>query len=76
MVNQCANPQCKRELHYFDEGRIYLFDLSTPIGTKPIEHFWLCGTCSRTMVLIWRNESGVQITLRPQRQQDPIDGAT
>jgi hypothetical protein len=30
MVNQCANPECKRELHYLREGRIYLFALSTP----------------------------------------------
>ena len=57
MVSQCANPECKRELHYLREGMIYLFALSTPIGTKRVEHFWLCGRCSRSMVLMWRNES-------------------
>ena len=41
MVNQCANPDCKRELHYLREERIYLFALSTSTGTRQIEHFWL-----------------------------------
>lgn len=64
MVNQCANPDCKRELHYLREGRIYLFALSTSTGTRQIEHFWLCGRCSRSMVLMCRNFSDVQIKLR------------
>ena len=57
------------------EGMIYLLALST-LGTKRVEHFWLCGRCSRSMVFMRRNESGAQITLRPQRHQDPIDAAT
>ena len=67
MVNQCANPQCKQELRYLREGRIFLFALSTPTGTKRFEHFWLCGRCSRSMVLICRNHSDLRITLRAQR---------
>jgi hypothetical protein len=73
MVNQCANPECKRELHYLREGMIYLFALSTPTGAKRIEHFWLCGRCSKSLVLMCRNQSDVQIKLRSQRHQDPID---
>lgn len=72
MVNQCANPDCKRELHYLREGRIYLFALSTPTGSKRIEHFWLCGTCSRSMVLMCRNHTDVQITLRPQAHEESV----
>jgi hypothetical protein len=29
MVNQCANPECRRELRYLRDGRIYLFALTT-----------------------------------------------
>jgi hypothetical protein len=55
MVNNCANPKCGKPLHYLREGRIFVFDLpeqaSAASGKKMrrIEHFWLCGECSRTM---------------------------
>ena len=73
MVNQCANPACKRELHYLREGKVYQFALPTPTGSKRIEHFWLCGRCSKSMVMMLRNQSDVQITFRPQRHRDRID---
>jgi hypothetical protein len=63
MVNRCANPECKRELHYLREGMIYVFPLPTPTGAKRVEHFWLCGTCSKSMVLICQNQSDVQSNL-------------
>jgi hypothetical protein len=75
MVSQCANPECKRELHYLREGMIYLFALSTSTGTKRVEHFWLCGRCSRSMVLMCRNDADIQITPRPQRHQGRISGS-
>jgi hypothetical protein len=57
MLKSCANPQCAKPLHYLRDGRIFVFDaVRTPgdgDGTKAhrMEHFWLCGTCSETMVL-------------------------
>jgi len=60
MVNQCANPECRRELHYLRDGKIYLFVLSTKTGSKRREHFWLCGECSKSMILTCENQSEVK----------------
>jgi hypothetical protein len=67
MVNQCANPSCGKPLHYLREGRIFVFDLPDPNVPVPapggwarrLQHFWLCGPCSETMVL--EQTSGMQI---------------
>ena len=60
MVSQCANPDCRRELHYLREGKVYQFVLSTKTGGKRLEHFWLCGDCSKTMILTCVNQSDVK----------------
>ena len=49
MVSQCANPDCRRELRYLRDGKIYIFAMSTRNGSKSLEHFWLCGECSKSM---------------------------
>jgi hypothetical protein len=61
MVSQCANPDCRRELRYLRDGKIYHFVLSPKTGSKRLEHFWLCGDCSKTMILICVNQSEVKI---------------
>jgi len=60
MVSHCANPDCRRELHYLREGKIYQFILSPKTGSKRLEHFWLCGECSKKMTLICVNQSEVK----------------
>jgi hypothetical protein len=60
MISQCANPDCGRELHYLRDGKIYQFVLSTRAGSKRLEHFWLCGECSKSMILICVNKSEVK----------------
>lgn len=53
MVNNCANPECAKPLHYLREGRVFVFDAEND-GTSHIhrmEHYWLCGVCSQTMRL-------------------------
>lgn len=53
MVNNCANPNCAKPLHYLREGRIFVFDAESD-SEKPVhrmEHFWLCGACCQTMRL-------------------------
>jgi hypothetical protein len=65
MVNNCANPKCAKPLHYLREGRIFVFEAESDSG-KPIhrmEHFWLCGECSRTMRLE-KTRQGVQTVLK------------
>jgi hypothetical protein len=60
MVSQCANTDCRRELHYLRDGKIYQFVLSPKKGGKRLEHFWLCCECSKTMVLICVDRSEVK----------------
>lgn len=47
MISKCANPDCSKTLMRLDGGRFYGF----PTSKKTIEHFWLCGTCSKIFVL-------------------------
>jgi hypothetical protein len=60
MISQCANPDCKRELRYMRDGRVYQFVLSTKTGSKRLERFWLCGDCSQTMILTCVNQFEVK----------------
>jgi hypothetical protein len=67
MVSQCANPECSCELHYLRDGKIYLFDLSAQCGGRRREYFWLCGKCSKTMVLARLNQWEIQVLLQSHR---------
>ncbi len=71
MVNHCANPQCCKPLHYLREGRVYVFDVTTPSpgerGARRMEHFWLCGTCSEMFLLEQVEDKSVRIAPRTQR---------
>jgi len=60
MISQCANPDCRRELHYLRDGKIYQFVLSPKTGGKRPEHFRLSGECSKTMILIRVDQSKVK----------------
>lgn len=74
MVNYCSNPMCKKPLHYLREGRIYVFDLPRPKGpqsgkslpTHPLQHFWLCGPCSRKFFLEQADDRNVRIVPKVQ----------
>lgn len=73
MVSNCANPKCGKPLHYLREGRIFVFEV--PMGgvdpsgkrARRLEHFWLCGECSQTMMME-RSTAGIQAVARPQRR--------
>jgi hypothetical protein len=78
MASQCANPDCRRELRYLRDGKIYAFAMSTGNGSKSLEHFWLCGECSKSMTLTCLNQSEVKTARRGKLQarevrQRPID---
>ena len=66
MVSQCANPDCRRELRYLRDGKIYAFAMSTGNGSKSLEHFWLCGECSKSMTLTCLKQSEVKTVRRRQ----------
>jgi hypothetical protein len=69
MLNTCANPQCAKPLHYLREGRVFVFDAivksSVDASKKDhrLEHFWLCGDCSETLMLE-QTMSGVRVVHR------------
>jgi len=69
MVNHCANPKCAKPLHYLREGRIFVFDVSTSEVDKNgkrsrrMEHYWLCGECSRTLAME-QSAEGVRVVPR------------
>lgn len=70
MVNNCANPKCSKPLHYLREGRIFVFDVPLPAAGadgkrgRRMEHYWLCGACSQSM-LLERNADGVRVIPKP-----------
>jgi hypothetical protein len=75
MVNQCANPSCGKPLHYLREGRIFVFDLPDPDVPVPtpgghsrrLQHFWLCGPCSETMVIKQIDEMHIRVAVKSRR---------
>jgi hypothetical protein len=75
MVNQCANPDCGKPLHYLREGRIFVFDLPDPNVPVPapggrarrLQHFWLCGRCSETMVMEQTSEMQIRVAVKSRK---------
>lgn len=68
MLNHCANPNCKKPLHYLRDGKVFLFSRknSSKQNSKPpfqlLEHYWLCGKCTREWTLTMDGEQGVQLS--------------
>ena len=64
MVSQCANPNCKLERRYLRDGKIYAVHLFTGTKHTRLEHFWLCGECSKRMILTCVNHSEVKTVMQ------------
>jgi len=64
VVSWCANPDCRRELRYFREGKIYPILMSPANGHTRLEHFWLCGECFKIMSLVFINQRDVKLMRR------------
>jgi hypothetical protein len=68
MVDKCANPECS-EAFYFGQGRLYfspkrrLADKSAPANSHGVEHYWLCGSCSKSFT--FGSEPSPEWRLRP-----------
>jgi hypothetical protein len=81
MLKSCANPQCAKPLHYLREGRIFVFDaVRTPgdgegMKAHRMEHFWLCGACSETMMLE-QTRSGVRVVDKVNLQMRRVQALT
>jgi hypothetical protein len=67
MVEKCANPTCSATFQRLRDGRLFVLEVpidSTTSGkkpTRPLEYFWLCQSCCRTMTLIMNREVGVKV---------------
>jgi hypothetical protein len=66
MLIQCLNPACSTLFRYLYEGRIFTVEryVTGPDGLKTdrqIEHYWLCGECSKSMKVVVEN--GVATTI-------------
>jgi hypothetical protein len=71
MVSNCANSACGKLLHYLREGRIYVFDTSAGAivpgerRQRHLEHYWLCGTCSDTLMLVQDAQGMIRVQAKP-----------
>ena len=72
MVNNCANPNCAKPLHYLRDGRIFVFDVSGSVaastgekGSHHLEHYWLCGECAQHYLVERKSgEPGVRLVAK------------
>lgn len=74
MVNQCANPDCRKPLHYLRDGRVFLFSRKSSAADSRklphrLEHYWLCGVCVKKWTLEMDNENGVKLVETRKRSQ-------
>ena len=67
MVDNCANPECGKPLHYLRDGRIFVFDVASaslgPDGNRMrhLEHYWLCGGCATSLTVERSPELGIAV---------------
>lgn len=75
MISHCANPQCRAPLHYLRGGRLYRFDVKSPVEpchdvpnaictSKPVRaaiFFWLCEECCARFSLKFDLHVGVRL---------------
>lgn len=72
MLAKCVNPACSRPLHYLRDGRIYHVERGESPGdgarqSHNVEHFWLCGSCCRSMTVLFDPKQGVRVVHRWDR---------
>jgi hypothetical protein len=77
---QCANPQCSSELLYLREGRLNLLEMEphsddqfqSDVGafamrSVPSKYVWLCGECTKTLIVKRWTTAGIVLALRNQK---------
>ena len=76
MFAKCSNPQCEAAFDY-REGQLIGFNKS-PLDTRSspdqhrVEHFWLCGICSKLYVFEHKLGVGMKIKLRVREPQEEV----
>ena len=77
---QCANPQCSKELLYLREGTLNLLEMEShsddrfesdidafAMRSVPSKFFWLCGECTKKLILKRWTTAGLVLVLRNQK---------
>ncbi len=69
MLSQCLNPDCNAIFRYLYEGRIFTVErfVASSDGTKVerrLEHYWLCGKCSKSMKVVVENGVASTVPIR------------
>ncbi len=49
MVHKCANPSCSVTFHRLGDGRLFVVEIAD--GSRRLEYFFLCNSCSRSMTV-------------------------
>ncbi|MBZ5566374.1 MAG: hypothetical protein LAN64_00840 [Acidobacteriia bacterium] len=63
MIEKCANHACCAQFRYLHEGKLFVMETDGPDASavtrgadsagkvRTLQHFWLCDTCCKTMVV-------------------------
>ena len=78
MLSSCLNAACKTSFRYLYDGRIFSVErlVTSPDGPKSeriIEHYWLCGPCSKSMKVVVVD--GVAVAVPIHSEQVGLCGA-
>lgn len=71
MIDRCANPDCRTDFRYFNEGKVFSVDMRPLRPAKErcelcgrahhVRHYWLCDGCARTMSIRCLQDGSVQL---------------
>jgi len=73
VITTCCNPDCRAPFN-FQEGRLVRFCKALPNddfpeSEHPVEHFWLCGDCSKRYEFEF--ESKLNLKLKSSSKESP-----
>src|SRR5215831_14114990 len=67
MVTKCVHPACTKPFLYLREGKVLRVSSPRAAGLfrHPVEHFWLCGPCSKEYELVLKDGT---VSVVPRRR--------
>ena len=76
MFEKCSNSDCGASFDY-REGQLvrsceFPMDGKSLANQQRIEHFWLCGSCSKLYVFEYKVGTGMKIKLRVRGPQEEV----
>jgi hypothetical protein len=69
MLDKCANPACSETFRRLRDGRVFVIEVESS-ASRPHQrqHFWLCNSCCRSMMVVVDKDKGVQVRPRPESE--------